>query len=407
MQIRLKARHIVIFLFFFLFFRPATLNAYAHLESTFSGGFYQDTDKETHWPAYFYWNFNQTQPRGIETSIYIGVNNDVVFETWQFFLYHATLTLPYKTSELKLGRQFFSEGFEVGMLDGVQAHYDWSDNGGIWGAAGGLHTADQTNVEFKSQLYGLVAHQKLLTALCKLGYFYNLLDNKNKNDLHFAHGSVMKEWDQFFLKPLVLVKGQLNMESASLEQAASEFRIHPTQKTILSFDFLSQKRNHLLPENGDFFYGLLVSSSQKTFHTSLTWLPLSTIQTEIGGWYMTYDSPKGEEWANRAQLSASWQPGLYDFNFSFGGIDSYGGTVWHGGGGIKRALSEWADVKIEADIAHIKKINSINNWAYHIRSGLTFKLAAKLVLSALFEVERNHRFEVDSRGMIYVSHYLY
>ena len=407
MQIGLKACHIVVFLFFFLFFTPATLDAYAHLESTFSGGYYQDTDTDSHWPAYFYWNFNQTQHSGIETSIYFGVNNDVVFDTWRLFLYHATLTLPYKTSQLKLGRQFFSEGFEVGTLDGVQARYDWSRNGGIWAAAGGLHSVEQTNAGFESQLYGLVAHQNLLTALCKLGYFYNLFDNKNKDGLHFAHGSIMKQWDGFFLKPLVLLKGQLNVEDASLEQAASEFQIHPTQKTILNFDFLSHKRNHLVPENGDFLYGLLVSSSQKTFHTSITWLPLPTIQTELGGWYMKYDSPKGEESANRAQLSASWQPGRYDFNFSFGRINSYGGDVWHGGGGIKRALSEWADVKLEADIAHIKKLNSINNWAYHVRSGLTFKLAAKLVLSALLEVERNHRFEVDSRGMIYVSHYLY
>ncbi|MBI2608670.1 MAG: hypothetical protein HYW47_03605 [Deltaproteobacteria bacterium] len=390
---------------FFLLFLPVQLQAYAHLESTFSGGYYRDSDKDPHWPSYFYWNFNQTNRAGVETSIHMGVNNDVVFETWRFFLYHATVTLPYKTSQMILGRQFFSEGFEVGMLDGVQAHYDWSSQGGIWMAGGGLHNLEKTNMDFNTQLYGFTAHEKFLSALFKLGYFLNVRD-KNK-DLHFVHSSMMKEWDQWFLKPWVLMKGQFNVEENSLEQASSEFRLHPTQKTIFSFDFLSQKRNHLVPNDGDFLYGILISSSQKTFHTSLTWLPLTTLQIELGGWYMKYDSSKGEESSNRIQLSTSWQINLYDLNFFLGRVHSYGGKVWHGGGGVKKALSEWADFRVEANVAYIEKINSIKTWAYHVRSGLTFKLATKFVLSALLEVERNHRFEVDSRGMIYVSHYLY
>ena len=390
---------------FLLAFIPIPLTAYFHMESTFSGGYYRDIDKDAHVPAYFYWNFNQAHRSGVEISIHSGVNNDVVFETWRFFLYHATLALPYKTFRADLGRQFFSEGFEAGMLDGAQARYDWSDDGGLWCAGGGLHSLEQTDIDFKTQLYGLALHQKILTALWKVGYFFNVRDKKE--NLHLIHGAVMKEWQNFIFKPSFLVKGQVNPEESALTQITSEVRLHPSESTVFTFDFLSQRRNHLLPDDGEFIYGLFSSSAQKTFHTSLTWLPSSHFQAELGGWRSYYDSRRGEESVNRAMLSTSWQWGLYDLNLSLGRMHSYGGRVWHGGGYLKKALKEWADIQIEGSVAYIDKINSINTWAYHVRGGMSFKIAPKLILSALAEVERNHRFEFDTRGIVYVSHYFY
>ncbi|MBI2646111.1 MAG: hypothetical protein HYW85_03635, partial [Deltaproteobacteria bacterium] len=140
----------LVFTLVFLLFlaTPFSGMAMTSSQTTLSSGFYRDATQRAHMPVYLYWNGIHTSNKGIETWVDLGVNNTVVFDAWKFYLYGATVSLPfssgfedapYRKTQIQLGRQLYLEGFEVGLLDGVQFPFYWSSSGGGRLLGGGLH----------------------------------------------------------------------------------------------------------------------------------------------------------------------------------------------------------------------------------------------------------------------------
>src|SRR3989338_3807445 len=124
---------------FLLLLVPPSGLAMTSSQTTLSSGFYRDATQQSHMPIYLYWNGTHTSDKGIETFIDLGVNNTVVLDAWEFYVYGATVSVPlasgfeeapYRKSQLQLGRQLYLEGFEVGLLDGAQLPFYFSSSGG-------------------------------------------------------------------------------------------------------------------------------------------------------------------------------------------------------------------------------------------------------------------------------------
>ena len=77
------------------------------------------------------------------------------------------------------------------------------------------------------------------------------------------------------------------------------------------------------------------------------------------------------------------------------------------GGKYRVDLTHTITFETEADVAHIDKINGINGWAYHDRSGFDFSPLPQLLTRALVEFESNHIFSFDARLAAYVSYFYF
>ncbi len=385
-------------------------------QTTLSSGFYRDSTQQSHMPVYLYWNAAHTSENGIETFIDFGVNNTVVLDAWKFYVYEATLSFPlasgfedapYRKSQIQLGRQLYLEGFEIGLLDGVQLPFYWSSSGGGRLLGGGLHTLESRKVDFSSQIYGLTLHETLLGIEAKGGYIFN---KKGGESFHLPLASLKKTWEGAPLTPTFFVKGQWevgNLSHPSFDQGAGELLLQPFSTVLWTNGILYQERNRMLNSDGEFLYGLFATSPQKTFYTSLAWSPFKTFTIETAFKGMRYDSQTKRQSAEQESIFLSWVYEDFSVGFPLSHLHSYGGQVLRGGAEFKKFLNRWTKLRLEADVADIRKLNGISAFAYHGRGGIDFRFSPKILVSALSEVERNHLFEMDARAIVYVSHYLY
>ena len=396
-----------------LFFCPLekTANAATSVKSTLSSGYYRDIEQKSHIPAYFYWDVQHSTPQGIETQIHIGVNNAIVEDSWKFFLYHATLTIPlkegfeeapFRKSQLLLGRQLFFEGFELSLLDGVQSSLYWTPSGGATFSAGALNTVLRRRFNFDSQIYGGTLHQHFWGALWKAGYFYHVKDNIDNG--HLTQFSFLKTWDFLPFEPMIFLKGQMDLPKFSLDQRLAELQLVPLEAFILNTGYSQLKPNAFAPEDGNFIYQLLSTTAQKTLRASLTWAPTRLFQAESQYRYLWFNSNGGHEVAHHGEASLSLALERINLKTSAGYLASYGGTVTHGGFGANNPLITNVTFRSDMDIAWIDKINHISGWAYHGRMGLDYRLTKRFLITALAEIERNHLFEIGTRAILYVSH---
>ena len=305
---------------------------------TLSSGFYRDSTQKSHMPVYLYWNGTHTSSKGIETFVDLGVNNTVVFDAWKFYVYGATLSIPltsgfedapYRKSQIQLGRELYLEGFEVGLLDGIQLPFYWSSSGGGRLLGGGLHTLESRKIDFSSQIYGFTLHETLLGIETKGGYIFN---KKGGESFHLPLASIKKTWEHWPLSPSFFVKGQWELSHPSFDQGAGELLLQPFSTVLWTNGFLVQERNRMLTPDGEFLYGLFATSPQKTFYTSLAWAPFKTFTIEAAFKGMRYDSQaKRQESAEQESLFLSWVYEDFSVGFPLSHLHSYGGKVFRGG----------------------------------------------------------------------------
>ena len=389
-------------------------SASVSLKSTLSTGYYRDAEQDSHVPAYLYWNFNHVAKNGIETFLNVGLNNAVMEDLWRIYVYEAMLSFPiwqgfedapYRTSRLQVGRQLFYEGFELSLLDGLQLPFYWSQTGGMTLAAGSANSVYVSEPNWESQVYGGTVHENFAGALWKAGYFFNYRENQDSRNL--VEASVLKIWNQFFLHPMVFLRGQTNLPSLSLYQSMAEIQLVPLEDVTVNVSAEGNLPNQLLPENQEFIYSMFAAGRQNTYRLSTAWAPGRSFHTEASLRYILFDSQKGDENANHYDLSIDTIVSDLNLGGQVGHIRSYGGEVSYGGVKILKSLSHKTKLRLEGSMAWVDKINQIQGWAYHGRSGMDFRLASRFILSALAEVERNHLFDMDARAILYVSHFYF
>ncbi|MBI2026970.1 MAG: hypothetical protein HYS98_04095 [Deltaproteobacteria bacterium] len=395
------------FFFFIIFIIITTTQAYYTSETSASFGYYQDNEKSSHFPVYLYWNLNTTSHNDITTAVDVGVNNDAVYETWRFYIYHASTTIPlFEISKIQLGRQFIADGFEVGLLDGMATYLNWSENGGIVLTGGALHSVEQLSFSFDNQLYGLSAFQDFSFFTGRLGYFMNV--REDKETLHLTHAAIAKSWDSLFWKPSILAKAQMNLEERDIEQTSADFQFSPWSPFQITLNFASQKRNHLMVDDAELIYSLFATSAQKTYGFSLNLLPHETTHFQLTSQLLLYDSPaKKDEEGLHERFIASWHPkDFFAINVTGGYLSSYGGHTWYSSLDFKKTIFRTLPLQFEVGAERIEKLNSIQMWAFHSRANILFPLSTRLSLKLLGEIERNHIFDIDAKAVVNVTYYL-
>lgn len=389
--------------------------SHALLTSSFSftEGWWEGINGSHVWASLIDWKLNQMDPSGVETTVDLNLNNDINQNQWGLFPIQAYVTVPlskppqllaYHQSRVQFGRQLLTEGFELAILDGVQVPYYWSPSGGVWFFAGGDHVLEDNELNFVAQIYGASVFEEFAGVMAKAGYVEKNQTGANQN---LVHGQLMRGFD-LPLSPVFLLKGQLDMADLSrANQAITELQLTPSNQTALIFNYNVRDVNQLYYGNEATIYHLFAITPVKSYDASLSWSP--SWNTSIGTTFkhLTYLSQAGNELAYEASLYS-----IHRFRYSslspiVSFIYSYGLPTYDFGGKYKISINNTVAFETEADVAKIDKINGINGWAYHDRSGFDFSPLPQLLAKTLLELESNSIFSFDARVALYVSYFYF
>jgi hypothetical protein len=87
-------------------------------------------------------------------------------------------------------------------------------------------------------------------------------------------------------------------------------------------------------------------------------------------------------------------------------MTTYGGELYDQGLRYTWDITDRRQFTLEYDFGWLSKVNDIQGWVQHLRSGYETQITERAKLLVSLEAERNQYFEFDVRTMAYVTNYL-
>lgn len=369
-------------------------------------GYYRDSANQGHVPLYYNLGYSGEHGDGVESSFDLILNNDFSDNNWSVIPSQALLVYPLskgfsatRRSRIQIGRQFFAEGFDLCLLDGAQLPIYWSKGGGLWFYGGNSHVMDLLDPG-SSPLAGGTVFQEILGTEVKLGYS----GRGNSLSERVYSGSLFRQWDDFFLSPQLIVKGELSDSTGQVSQSLEELLLSPADNFSVSFGYSLRQPRPIHPNQSLFLYRVIALSAQQTGELSANWQMTKDLSLQALGRLLQYNSGYQTENGSQFEGSISWLMTPHQsVSPFFDHIRSYGGELWDSGLLYKFKASDTTDYRLETAAAYFNKVNNIIGWAYDLRTGLNFQLASRLSAMTWIELESNPLYEFDGRVIANVT----
>jgi|GEM_PF-3834256 len=386
--------------------------ALVSIQNTVSGGYYRDISKGKHSTLFYNMKLNQLQDNGSEIYLDLGINNSYVQEEWGTYPYQAYYSFvygdgfdsePQYRSKVQFGRIFLSEAFCADIFDGAHLNHYISSTRWVTIFAGGLHIPEEMKTDFDNTLYGAIISNKFSNgSIVKAGPLY---EDGLTNGRTLGHVMFMAPFETIPWSPTVLVKEQYDFDSSKNDQFLAEVDLVKEQVGVDLFFSDIVPSNTLLRKRRA-IYEIVAISKQKNIGATVDLR--GDIDVALSGSLASFDSlAKNSERGYELELAT----GYYTRNLSVKPYvmytDSFGGTVWDFGVENSYKLSDIIDIILNGSVAKIEKINGIEGWALHARSGIDYRLERYWKTLVALEAERNYRFDVDARAVVYLTHYYY
>ncbi len=410
----------ILFLGFSLYFFTSPLWALVTYQTTLGGSYFKDLNENQYAKVMLDWEFNHVLPSGVETYIEMGIDNNLSSGEWKIFPYQFYLTAPFgygfeerpfHKSRVQVGRQLITEGFQTELIDGITLPYYFSPSLKLNSFAGLVKIVEdlyQIDKDSKEQLYGTsLSFEKWLTTW-QAGINHHRVDDDNNN---LVFSQITTNWEMLPFSPLTLLKGEWGNIGSDKEwefsQSISSLYLTLHKSLQLHLDYSVRKPELNLNSSKSFLYKLFALTPTKTWQVGSSWQPISTMVMKTNYQQIAFDSTAGEEAGVQSSTSISYLGSPHRIDTTLTYLASYGGDVWNMNGQYLYRINRSWDLKLQGDLAKIKKLNSISGWASQMQSGLQLKLEPNWLALASIEMERNHQVNFDVRAVFYVSHFYY
>ncbi len=389
-------------------------HAFTNVQTSTSLGLYRDYRQTYHYPIYHSWSINGIYANGFETSIEFYLNNDFTLNEWSFYPTQAVVGVPLPESfqasrdvrsEVKLGRQFFSEGFDLNILDGMKSSLYWSNSGGVMPVMGYLRSTDFAQPgDNYSPLIGLYLWESIYKLQLRGGYTARDQDFVNR----YAYVSGQYQFSDLIWQPTIYSKGEYLADKMTFNQSTSELALHFLDNLDgrLAYSNLAPRPTNKI-EYSSYVYRLFSISPTETVVGDLTWAATDRITFAAGTEKGFYNSGYRDETSDRHDLSMDFQfaPGRW-LAPSLTYVKSYGGEIHDVSLRYISDISSQSRITAELDNAYVKKINQIQGWAQHVRGSYETHFWNRAKALFALEAERNQYYVFDVRTMAYVTNYL-
>ncbi|MGE3975465.1 MAG: hypothetical protein AB7F59_13150 [Bdellovibrionales bacterium] len=378
-------------------------HAFVSFETKTSFGYYKDVQQRQKFPLYLSWSYQGLHSQGIETSLQMIMNNNLLENKWKVTPAYGSVVVPLSKkyrSRVEAGRLFWFEGFELSLLDGIQMPIYWSQTGGIF-IYGGSTQATDLDENLTGQVWGMSVFEMWLDIHFRVGWMGQDPNLKRQS----VFGSIYREFN-LPLSPSLLLKQEVLPTSWTYPQSISELNLFPTDNTSFSASYSYRQPRAYTEAEQNFLYRLFSISPQQTQSYSASWKANEKVRLQLQTLWMRYNSGQRDERAEQQDLSLDWQlTQAHKITPHIGYIKSYGGHVWNQGIRYLFDATEKTSLLTDISSAYIEKISGVKTWAGHIRSGLNYYLFSHTSASTWIELERNHIYEFDGRIMTYVTQY--
>jgi len=383
---------------------PILGQAVVSFQTTASFGYYKDIRQKPRFPFYTTLAYQGVHDQGVETSFQLLLNNDFGQNAWRFQPAYASVLIPISSaypSQVEAGRFLLTEGFDMTLLDGVQSPIYWSHTGGVFLYGGATRSLDLFD-ESSGAIVGSSLFEEFYGFKLRGGWSGRDTSVKRQS----VNASLFRSFPSLPWNPNILLKQEWGMAPANFSQSLSEILFYPNDALTFSAAYSYREPRPYTELESDFIYRLFSVSPQQIQEYALTWQATQSMKWNLKTKWTAFNSGVQKDRGEHQDLSANWLiSGHSTFTPSVSHIKSYGGEVWNPGFRYDLSVTEKLKWIMEYFAAHIDKVNNIQGWAHHVRSGINYYLASHTTTVTWFEIERNHRFEFDGRVMAYVTQY--
>lgn len=376
-------------------------------------GYYRDYKQDAHYPFYYSCSLHGYYAHDVETNFSLFLNNDFKVNDWSVFatqievdvpLAKRSVSDPDHLSQLKLGRQMFSEGFDYLILDGVQAPLFWSPKGGLMPIAGYLQSPDPDQKQnTNTPMLGVVAWQNVASTLLRGGY-----SSRNSTlSERYVFGAVTHEFDSVGFRPSISTKGEWSATDFSFNQSRTDLSFIPFEfiTAQIGYSDLNPRPISKIAATS-FVYYLFSMHPTRSVSAALQYQHSPTAKYSIAAAHSQLESEFKNDRGDQQDAEADFQliTGRW-VGFSVTHLISYGGEVYDFSSKYSHDFSDTSRWEVEYDLAYLEKIDGIHSWVHHVRTGLERQVADNTSAMVGVEGERNMYFQFDLRTVVYVNNF--
>ncbi|HLE12392.1 MAG: hypothetical protein A2504_01285 [Bdellovibrionales bacterium RIFOXYD12_FULL_39_22] len=397
---------------FLLFILSGEIFALYSLKSTASSGYYRDRKNLDHVTTFFDFQYHYLDKSGVEGFLDLGLNNNFLQDTWGVYpqqfninvpLDNGVKNAPYYKSRIIVGRQLLTEGFEVDLLDGLMLPYYFSADVGVISYAGVLHVLEQARIVTSDQIYGTSLLLRKWDLTTKMG---PVIKSREGSERFLGHMSVMKDFGETFLSPIIFVKTQFDLGEMEHDQSLAEAQLfYKKFQGVLSYS--SRRPDRLLRPERNFIYSLVAIDNQESVGTAISWDNERDLTLGHKVNVVNFTSSKGKESGMIQELNGDWRKGAQKISPFLTMISSFGGEYYQGGANYIYVVDDFREVNVEFDVARCDKINGIEAWLYHSQVGMNYNFWKRWKALLSVEGERNHLFDFNLKAVVYVTYFQY
>jgi hypothetical protein len=357
--------------------------------------------------AYSYQGLHE---KGIETNLELSLNNDFYTNKWNTWLTYGNVLIPLvfqrssllkPKSRVEAGRLFWTEGFDLSLLDGAQTSLYFSDTLGVYVYGGSSRTLDLLD-PLTTPLVGVSVFESVFEYRVRAGWMAKESGFGKQN----VYGSIARSFDSLPLQPEIIHKTEWKVSQWGFSQSLTDLVVFPAENLDLGLSHAYREPRAVVDNEQNFLYRLFSQSPQETYSISLGWLSSESLRWQLLSRKHKFNSGVVEEQAEQQDLNLSWQlSSTKSLRPSVTYIRGYGGFVWNSGFNYRQKLSGQTEWVTELFGAYFEKVTSVRGWAHHLRTGMNFYFLPRLSVLSLVEVERNQKYEFDTRWMAYATHF--
>lgn len=324
---------------------------------------------------------------------------------WNLYPQQVNALIPFgESTKLKLGRFIFNESMFYSLFDGAQITNHFGDHLEFSAYAGALTFLEQSKEWHDDhRLMGLSTRIFNHNASLKWSLLNRQLDEQNQ---FLTSVQALKKNDWAIPTDLSLELRYLSDEQ-EIEKSHFEWHSYLGDRFDIAYYFKTDNPKLSLPQKKNLWYRLTSSSDVSTHGLIPNYQFNDNLNLSLILEQNKYEDGTRSEEGKRISPSLSWRKDLWQLTPSVDWVQSFGGKILSPSLEIERRLSELSKVSMLTEWSRYEKINRISGNAYLLRSTYKRYWNSDFMSAISMDVERNHYYAFDIRGMFYVTHFAY
>ncbi|GAB4011636.1 MAG: hypothetical protein Fur0010_06420 [Bdellovibrio sp.] len=374
-------------------------------QTTVSGGAYRDYTDRVHFVSILDWQLQAIGSHGTEFYLDLGINNNLIQDAWNLYPQQMNALLPISDDlKMRIGRFSMNEAMYFNLYDGAEVSYKINPSLEMKANAGNLTFLEETDeLTDDHQLYALSFKYFKPSISIKLGHSLRYQD-KNWQQLPYF---------QWFQKndgriPLDFsLDSRFNIEGNKIEKGHTQIHSYFSDNYDVAYFYQIDHPEYSLPLRKNLWFRLTSTTDVESHGVLQNYRYAETLDFSLNLERNDYRSKFREEAGEKVQASMNVRWVEWMFSPSLTWIKSFGGKLISPALEMKRSLSALSRVSLLVEASRYEKINRISGNALLLRSSYQRFWNSDFMSAISMDIERNHYYAFDVRGMIYVTHFAY